>query len=129
MSRFEIKILILEIRNFDGREREKRQHNRCGLGGGCGARRRSALEALAVADLAGLGLRRVKLIQMENKRQYIWRNDNPAFVGDAQFAFSLDWHPRTFLSPASFVLLVFIQAAFTKILFSGKKRRYGAAHQ
>ncbi len=71
MSRFEIKILILEIRNFDGREREKRQHNRCGLGGGCGARRRSALEALAVADLAGLGLRRVKLIQMENKRQYI----------------------------------------------------------
>jgi hypothetical protein len=35
------------------------------------ARYRSALAALAVADLAGLGLRRVKLIQMENKRQYI----------------------------------------------------------
>jgi hypothetical protein len=30
-----------------------------------------ALAALADADLAGLGLRRVKLIQMENKRQYI----------------------------------------------------------
>jgi hypothetical protein len=29
-SRFEIKILILEIRVCDGREREKRQHNRCG---------------------------------------------------------------------------------------------------
>ena len=68
MSRFEIKILILEIRNCDGREREKRQHNRCGLGGGGGARHRSALAALADADLA---LRRVKLIQMENKRQYI----------------------------------------------------------
>ena len=70
MSRFEIKILILEIGNCDGREREreKRQHNRCGLGGGSGARHRSALAALADVDLA---LLRVKLIQMENKRQYI----------------------------------------------------------
>ena len=68
MSRFEIKILILEIRNCDGREREKRQHNRCGLGGGGGARHRSALAALADADLA---LRRVKFIRIENKRQYI----------------------------------------------------------
>jgi hypothetical protein len=66
-----MKILILEIRNCDGREREKRQHNRCGLGGGSGARHRSALAALADTDLAGLGLRRVKLIQMENKRKYI----------------------------------------------------------
>jgi hypothetical protein len=71
MSRFEIKILILEIRNCDGRERKKRQHNRCGLGGGGGARNRSALAALANTDLAGLGLWRVKLFQMENKRQYI----------------------------------------------------------
>ncbi len=66
MSRFEIKILILEIRNCDGRGREKRQHNRCGLEGGGGARHRSTFAALADADLAGLGLRRVKLIQMEN---------------------------------------------------------------
>ncbi len=28
-SRFEIKISILEIRDCDRREREKRQHNRC----------------------------------------------------------------------------------------------------
>ena len=66
MSRFEIK--ILEIRDCDGREREKRQHNRCGLGRGGGARHRSALAALADADLA---LRRVKFIRIENKRQYI----------------------------------------------------------
>lgn len=68
MSRFEIKILILEIRNCDGRGREKRQHNRCGLGGGGGARHRGGLAALADADLA---LPRAKLIQMENKPQYI----------------------------------------------------------
>ena len=58
MSRFEIKMLIFETRDCDGREREKRQHNRCGRGGG--ARHRSALAALADADLA---LLRLNLIQ------------------------------------------------------------------
>ncbi len=69
MSRFEVKILIFEIRNCDGREREKRQHNRCELGRGGGARHRSALAAPADADLAGLGLRRVKLILMLRRLQ------------------------------------------------------------
>ena len=119
--------IIFEIRDCDGREREKRQHNRCGLGRGGGTRHRSALAALADADLA---LRRVKLIQMENKRQHIWGRDYrclqalvccPAFVAVAELARSLDWHPRTILSPASLVLLVSTQAVFTTRPLSGKK--------
>jgi hypothetical protein len=53
----------------------------------------------------------------------------PAFVAVDEIAYSLDWHPRTFLSPASFVLLVSIQAAFTMLPFSGEKSRHGEAQQ
>jgi hypothetical protein len=42
----------------------------------------------------------------------------PAFVAVAELAYSLGWHPHTILSPASFVLLVSIQAAFTTLPFS-----------
>ncbi len=73
-----------------------------------------------------------ELIQMENKRQYSWRSDYrglgalvwcPAFVAVAELAPSLDWHPRTIRSPASFVLLVSKQAAFTTLPFALKKVR------
>jgi hypothetical protein len=52
-----------------------------------------------------------------------------AFVAVAELAYSLNWHPHTILSPASFVLLVSIQASFTTLSFSGKKSRHGEAQQ